>query len=266
MDAFTRFAELMRQPGAKVARSACPLDEACLLIAAHLHPDVDVDAQRARIDDLAAIVGERTVAGVGEALFGRVGFRGDTESYRHPDNSLLHRVLDRRRGIPITLSVLMIEVGRRIGVELVGIGLPGHFLVGDANDDDAFVDPFAAGVRLDRRGCQRLLERIHGQGVALEPAHLRPTPPAMILARVLQNMRVSYAAAGPRALLVEVLRLRTVVPGVPLAERRVLADVLTRAGQFDQAATELETVALRTLGPDGDQLRTQAHRLRARLN
>lgn len=263
MEAFERFGELMRPP----APVSVPLDEACLLIAAHLQPGVDVDGQIGRIDDLAAEVTEPSAEGVRHHLFERLGFRGDLEHYHHPDNSLLHRVVDRRRGIPITLSVLMIEVARRLGVTLVGIGLPGHFVVGDPTDRDAFVDPFAGGAVLDRRGCEQLVKRIHGPGAVLQPAHFEPTPPPSIVARVLQNLRVTYTAPTDRALLAEVLRLRSLVPGVPAGEREELAEVLARSGRFDQAANELEAVAAAVgAGTGADDLRSRAQHLRARLN
>ena len=145
-------------------------------IAAHANRGLDVDEQLHRLDDLAMGCPTPTLDGVCEHLFGVVGFQGDTEDYKHPRNSLLDVVLDRRRGIPITLSVVVMEVGRRLGLDLAGVGMPGHFLVRDRDDDDAFVDPFHQH-RLDREGAEKLFTIIHGRRRPLRRALPRPGRP-----------------------------------------------------------------------------------------
>ena len=259
VEALDRFAELLRKTDA-------PLDEPCLLIAAHLYPGIELVGELARLDDVTAQVAAPTLDELRTGLFVRLGFRGDVDTYRDPANSLLPRVLDRRLGIPITLSVLMIEVGRRLGIPLIGVGLPGHFLVGDASRRGVFIDPFDAGRVLDRTDCTHLLQRIHGPDAVLQDAHLEPSSATAIIARVLQNLRVSYLGNKDRGRLVEVLRMRSAIPGTPATERRDLAGALARTGRFDLAATELDLAAAATPGSVGDQLREQAHQLRARLN
>ena len=138
-----RFADLMELPAASV-----PLDEAAFLIAAHAHPGLDVGAQLARLDDLAMRCLDPSRDGVLAHLFGAEGFRGNDADYYDPDNSMLDRVLDRRRGIPITLSVVLIEVGRRLGVPFTGIGAPGHFIVRH-DGSGVYIDPFNGGRVLD---------------------------------------------------------------------------------------------------------------------
>ena len=128
-DVTDRFAELVRGP-----ESECRLDLGAMLIAAHARRDLDVDEQLTRLDKLAASCGEPTLDGLTRHLFQEEELQGDIEEYSHPRNSLLDSVLDRRRGIPITLSVVVLEVGRRLGVPLEGIGMPGHFLVRDKVD------------------------------------------------------------------------------------------------------------------------------------
>ena len=125
------------------------------LIAAHAHPQLDVGAELARLDDLAARCATPTRDGVLAQLFGTEGFHGNEDDDYDPENSMLDTVLDRRIGIPITLSVLAIQVARRVGVTLTGIGAPGHFIVRDA-DDGTYFDPFHRGRVLDDRerlGC-----------------------------------------------------------------------------------------------------------------
>ena len=136
-----------------------PLDEAALLIAAQARPDLDVGEELGRLDDLAGGCPEATFDGLARHLFTDLGFRGNTEHYQDPDNSYLDQVLRRRVGIPITLSVLTMEVGRRLGVAIDGVGMPGHFLDPPPGRDvpiggATFLDPFGGGRRLDAGGCQ----------------------------------------------------------------------------------------------------------------
>ena len=157
VDVTARFAEIV------VGREAAlPLDELAFLIAAHAHPDLDVADQLARLDELAAQVNDPTLDGLRRLLFRDLGFAGNEEDYYDPRNSYLDDVLDRRTGIPISLAVVMLEVGRRIGVPLSGVSMPGHFLIRDKVDPEVFVDPFARGLLLDRRGCQLRFHGVHG--------------------------------------------------------------------------------------------------------
>src|SRR5256885_16075663 len=126
MDPTGRFAELVNG-----LEAALPLDEAGLLIAAHAKPELDVGEQLARFDALADRVGEPTLDGLRRLLFRDLGFAGNEDDYFDPRNSYLDDVLERRTGIPISLAVVMMEVGRRVGVPLSGVSMPGHFLVPD---------------------------------------------------------------------------------------------------------------------------------------
>src|SRR6187399_3482763 len=124
LDATARFAALVARQDRPL-----PVDEALLLIASHADPMLDLDVQLRRLDDLASLVEEPTIEAVCDTLFGRLGFAGDRTTYYAAENSLLPAVLDRRLGIPLSLSLLTIEVGRRVGVPVEGIGMPGHYLV-----------------------------------------------------------------------------------------------------------------------------------------
>ncbi|MGH9274379.1 MAG: transglutaminase family protein, partial [Acidimicrobiales bacterium] len=148
-DPTTRFAALVR-----LGDDALPLDEAVLLIAAHALPGLEIGDELARLGDLAAGVDASTVDGLRTHLVDRLGFAGDAVTYHDARNSLLPEVLDRRVGIPLTLAIVAMEVGRRCGVPLLGVGMPGHFLVRPADDDDRFLDLFHGGAVLDRGGCQ----------------------------------------------------------------------------------------------------------------
>jgi regulator of sirC expression with transglutaminase-like and TPR domain len=258
-----RFAALVARPDAQI-----PLDETSLVIAAQAQLDLDVDAELAGIDAIAAEVRDPTLTGVLRLLFRDMGFAGDSESYYDPRNSFLNDVVRRRTGIPITLSILLMEVARRHSVPLAGVGMPGHFLVRDKVDPSVFVDAFDSGRLLDVAGCARLFRRVHGVTARFDPAFLEPVPRALIVARVLGNLRAIYAQLGDRASLEWVLRLRTLLPGSgadelsELAEtQRLRGDVLSAASTYDRAADALEST-----GADSSVPRTAAAQIRARLN
>jgi regulator of sirC expression with transglutaminase-like and TPR domain len=257
MAAADRFDEL-------VARRDPPLDELALAIAAAGRPGLDVDRQLGRLDALSAELDANSPAALCAELFGIGRFVGDTDHYYDADNSFLDRVLDRRRGIPITLSTLAIEVGRRLGIGLVGIGMPGHFLVRDASDVDAFFDPFVGGARLDIAGCASRFRQLHPSGGFGEHL-LDPVEPLAIASRMLNNLTNIYMQRGDVGNLAWVLRLRTSLPDATVSLRRQYAGVLANAGRFWQAADAYDALAEEQ--PErGDDHRRHASRLRARLN
>jgi regulator of sirC expression with transglutaminase-like and TPR domain len=261
MDATARFVELVGGPEAEL-----PLDEACLLVAAHAHPGMAVDEHLDRLDRLALAVPDASVDGVVDLLFRKEGFRGNVEHYYEPENSFLDSVLERRLGIPITLSILTMEIGRRVGVPLDGIGMPGHFLIRERDHPQVFVDPFHAGRRLDVAGCAELFHRFQGTEATFGAELLDAVGPRAILARLLANLRATYHQRGDRRALVWTLRLRSRIPGVPLGEWRALASALTAIGRFDEAADELEGLAGHVDEPSATKLANRARELRARLN
>ncbi len=252
-DPTSRFADLVARSGPDL-----PLDEASLLVAAHALPALDVGAELGRLDQLAAGVPEPTLVGLRSHLVDGLGFAGDRDDYHDPRNSLLPQVLDRRRGIPLSLAIVAIEVGRRRGVTLQGIGMPGHFLLRSADDADRFVDLFHGGAELDRAGCRALFDRLHPARPWLD-RYLDPVGSVAIVARMLGNLAGAYRRAGDRAGLTWSLELRRMLPGSSDRERRELAVLFGAVGRFDEAA------ALFELSGDDRDHRT-ALRMRARLN
>jgi regulator of sirC expression with transglutaminase-like and TPR domain len=219
MEHTERFANL-------VTRAGVPLDVGALLIAAHAHAG-DIEASLTGLDELAAQCPSATVDGLCEFLFGAAGFTGDSLTYGDPENSMLDRVLQRRLGIPITLSVVTMEVGRRLGVDLVGVGMPGHFLVRVSSNSEQFIDPFHLGRRLDARGCEQLLSQIQGRTVSLHPSSLAAVDNRAILWRMLTNLKAIYAERRDWFDLEWVLRLRCRFPDAPDNERAEHSRVLT---------------------------------------
>ncbi len=156
----------------------------------------DLVGQLARIDELAASVESPTAQGVARSLFASGRLRGNVADYSDPRNSLLDVVMERGLGIPITLSILMIEVGARLGVRLCGVGLPGHFLVGEidgvARIPSRFFDPFHGGAVLDAEDCRDLVNRMAGRPVAIPPVAWYPASMVAIVERMLNNLRAIW--------------------------------------------------------------------------
>ena len=258
MEATARFAELLRRPDGEI-----PLDEAATLIASHAHPDVDVGDVLARLDTLAAESAAADADALADFLFVERGFAGNTVDYGDPRNSYLDDVLTRRLGIPISLSVLMIETGRRRGLELRGVSMPGHFLV--AAGPGAFVDPFHNGRRLDEPACRDLFHQVRGAAAEFRAEYLAPAPTAAIVERMLANLQHSLLRREPRAA-AWVLRLRLRIPGTSAPERLALATMLGTLGRFQEAANELDTLAPELDDADAQRATRQAATLRARGN
>jgi len=184
---------------ALLARGEPDLFDGALLIAELVDPAEDAGQARQRVAELAARMQKDKGASEGllpaltRVLFEEEGFRGDEESYDEPSNSSVGSVLARRRGMPITLSIVAMEVGKLAGLRLTGIGLPGHFVVGGPDlPEGMYLDPFGGGALCDAEALSRRLGAIFGAPVALGSDALRPDPARTILARVLLNLRRSY--------------------------------------------------------------------------
>ena len=261
VDPVARFTALVTEQG-----DDAPLDLAALLIAATAHEGLDVDARLRELDRLAEGIPLGDPDGWRRRLYGELGFSGNAVDYYDPENSFLDAVLVRRTGIPITLAVVAMSVARRTGVELVGIGMPGHFLVRRADDEDAFVDPFE-GIELDADGARRLFVRV-ASGAATtpwSPSFLEPVGTRSILGRILLNLKAVYTRRHDVQSLAWVLRLRLALSDTPEQERIELSRALAAGGRPGEAADELLTVAGRV--PDrAEELALEAVRLRARLN
>jgi regulator of sirC expression with transglutaminase-like and TPR domain len=200
-----RFAEI-------VSRDDFALDHAALLIGAWEYPERDLEAYREMLDDISSRIAPdvaRANGGAGRAraisdwLFDRLGFAGNTDDYYDPRNSFLCEVIDRRIGIPISLSVLFLEVSRRLGVLAQGVNFPGHFLVRVAIEDAwLFLDPFSGGRVLTPADLEALLRKTTTPTAVLEPSVIAAASKRQIVARMLVNLAGIYGRNGdlPRSL------------------------------------------------------------------
>lgn len=187
---------------AGLSDSEIDLGHAALLIAGCEYPDLDIRGYIRRLDMLASGVAERMPAGakplqqveiLNDFLFQQRRFRGNAENYYDPRNSYLNEVLDRRIGIPITLSVVYMEIARRLNIPIRGVGLPGHFVVSyDVRGVNLYIDPFNGGKLLSSEDCHEMVFRALGTTGVSFGHFLQPVTNRAILTRILTNLKVIY--------------------------------------------------------------------------
>lgn len=232
------------------------LFEGALLISKLVDPAEDLEPVRAAVESLAARVrAARRGATADEALrrvlFSEEGFRGDAVGYDEPENSSVARVLATRRGMPITLSIVVLEVARRAGMALAGIGLPGHFVVGGPDlPPGRFLDPFDGGALCDAESVSRRVGAIFGTTLELPPEAFAPDSARSILLRVLSNLRRSYEKRERHEEALATLEWAEALdPGESsyLRERGLL---LLKSGRSEEAVEALEAYVRAATGED----------------
>jgi regulator of sirC expression with transglutaminase-like and TPR domain len=209
----SRFAKLMAGDS-----DSLDLGEVSLVMSGALQPGLDEIEWLAALDLIAGECPTPTPEGVSRYLFDELGFAGNKEAYYDWRNSCLDRVIETRTGIPISLSILMIEVGRRVGVELVGVGMPAHFLVRSVEDDTTFFDPFDGGRQLDRDDARALFETITRGQAPWSDSHLDPTPNRAIVIRMLNNLKSVFARRSDEVRFALVMQLRAQVAELAVLE------------------------------------------------
>jgi regulator of sirC expression with transglutaminase-like and TPR domain len=211
MDPAVRFAQIVEGPAADRH-----LDLLCALVATTIDRTADVGEILLGLDNIARLC-PASFDGIVDTLFASGMFAGDGDDYHHPRNSLLHEVLLRRTGMPITLCVVAIEVGKRLGVPISGVGLPGHFVICD-KASGTFADPFGRGLRYDQTGMIRSWKQRMGDDAAFRPSMLTPTGSREIVLRILNNLKHSLITRDEPVLLARLATLRAAFP--ELADER----------------------------------------------
>lgn len=200
-DAILQLGHLVGSPEADVAGGSLDLAQGAAFIASTDDSNIDFDGIQSNLDRMAQAAQARMTAdsdalsqlnAITDLLFGVIGFTGNRDDYYDPRNSYLNHVLERRMGIPITLSLLCIEVGRRAGVPILGIGMPGHFLIRHRDEPNFFVDSFNGGLLLSQDECAALMREAAGDSARLEANHLNAVTPREIFARILRNLKAIY--------------------------------------------------------------------------
>jgi regulator of sirC expression with transglutaminase-like and TPR domain len=283
MAALERFGELLA-----VEDDRIELARACLLIAEDAYPGLDVDRYVDELERLALRLrahlsrtagAEEKVVELNQFLFEELGYSGNSDDYYDPRNSYLNEVIDRRTGIPLTLSVLYMELGRKIGLPIEGVSFPGHFLVRVRMRGGMLVlDPFAGGEPQSEDELRARLERVIPRGATgrvpvrdlpldqfLEPATNR-----QILARLLRNLKGIYKQAEMPERMLDVLNRALLVTPDSTSDLRDRGVVYQRLQCYRAALQDLrDYVALEPDAADADEMRVKVIELNslcARLN
>jgi len=265
------FAERVRLPDEQL-----DLAEAALLIAEEEYPALDrlrylelldelADAARAKLGDEADPYARVNV--LSEYLFDEEKFAGNEREYYDPRNSFLNEVLERRLGIPVTLSLVYMEVGGRLGMEIVGVGMPAHFLAKYVGErEEIVVDPFRRGIIMSADDCKELLRRVTGDLIPVSTGDLPVLGKKEMLNRMLNNLKGIYLARKdyPRSL-AAVERMLLVNPKQP-EEVRDRGLIKYRLGELTEAIFDLETyLNANPDAPDADAMERQVREMRREL-
>jgi regulator of sirC expression with transglutaminase-like and TPR domain len=254
----------------------CDIDltVATLALARIEYPDLDIAHHVKQVEILAARSGTagiddplRALHRLREFLFEEEGFRGNGEDYYDPANSCLNRVLERKLGIPITLSIVMMEVGRRAGLCVQGVGLPGHFVVSAAvGTDSVLLDPFDGGTVLTQETAAALVARAVGRRVALTAEHFAPVTKRHILVRMLANLKGAYVRREEWAKALAVVdRLLVLDPRASVFVRD-RGSLLVKLGDLLRGAADWERyLGAQPHAVDADKIKRELRRLREHL-
>jgi regulator of sirC expression with transglutaminase-like and TPR domain len=249
---FSRIASL---PDDEVDRA-----RAALLIARVEYPELDIAHELGLLDSLAAAAARRidtdadplvSVNQLNEYLFEEVGFRGNQEDYYDPRNSFLNQVLLRRRGIPVTLSLVCMEVARRLGIELIPIGMPGHLLLRHQDVPDWFIDPFHGGLLLSLAECQERLQQMFQGTIPWDAGCLTPLNNREFIARILGNLKGIYLQRQDHHRARSILDHLVIIRPEASQELRDRGAVNYRLGRYQDALDDLQCY-LRATAPAED--------------
>lgn len=251
------------------------LDRAALLISAGEYPHLNVEEYISLLDQFgveASAVDDAfgdplgRIQRLSNLLFDEFEFRGNTVNYYDARNSFLNDVIDRRTGIPITLSVVMIEVARRIGLRLFGVGLPGHFIVKYIDENrEIFVDPFHDGRIINEENCHEIISKMYNNQMKFHPSFLQAATKKQILARMLQNLKGIYSKAKDHhktLWLIELALLLNPEASLEIRDRGLIRFAL---GKYGQAKTDLEEYLRRVpQADDAGEIKNRLIQLRQR--
>lgn len=237
-----------------VPDSDIPLLQATLTIGLVSGLEIDFDEEQRHFNAMAEGARER-MEGVEKPqiafqklldfFFRDLGFNGDSEDYYNPENSLMHVVLEKAKGIPITLSILFIELARAVGFDVFGVGFPGHFLIGARlvekhRPEVTYHDPFQQGHSLSSYELQEMLDAIYGHHVHLTEMHLRPVTNRYMLTRVLNNLKMAYSRNHHNEETLRVLDALLLLDPSDLRNIRDRGLINAHLGHYQQALVDLE--------------------------
>ena len=227
------------------------LAKAALLFAKEEYPDLDIDVYLRKLDlmaeEIKSRVGHNTspyflITEINNYLFKEEGFRGNENDYYDPKNSFLNDMLDRKTGIPITLSVLYMEIANRLGLPLLGVGFPGHFVVKYSGlGEEILIDPFNKGRILSFKDCKEIIDRIYGSRMQFQSEFLQPVTKKQILSRMLHNLKGIYLNSKNYIKALSVVDMILLVDTLAMDELRDRGLLYYNLECFSQALFDLET-------------------------
>jgi regulator of sirC expression with transglutaminase-like and TPR domain len=259
---------------------AIPLAEAALLMACEEYPQLEISPFIDQLDEIAeearSLLREgdsprETIDKINSVLFDRMGFRGNTEDYYDPRNSFFNDVMERRVGIPITLSAVYLEVARRLEVPIVGVGMPGRFLVKYRTPlEELILDPFNRGEIIGREECRSMLTELYGADVQFTEQMLERATHRQILARMLNNLKVIYLKAQTYDKALAMVDMMLMVQPEDVEQYRDRGLLHLQLRQFEAAAKDLDHY-LKAVPDSTDKEEIQEHlkelsRIRAMMN
>lgn len=240
--ALSAFAREVDQPDDRVN-----VARAALVMGGFEYPELDVQESEDKLDRLARAAQARVsrsgtpAVELARFLFDELGYAGNAEQYHDPRNSFLNQVIERRLGIPITLSVLYLAVAKRLGVPAAGVGLPGHFIVrADLGAAPAFIDPFHNGALLTEDDCRERVRAITDGKLPFLPEFLSPVSARYILTRMLNNLKNAYAQQGDLARSLSVVERLLVLNPHDVIETRNLGLLYAGLGRKREAVSAFE--------------------------
>lgn len=230
--------------------SAIPLAEASLLMACEEYPQLEISPYLDQLDHMADLAQENigtndspleTVEKINAVLFETFGFRGNTEDYYDPRNSFFNDVLDRRVGIPITLSAVYLEVSRRLEFPISGVGMPGHFVVKYMDRTrEFFLDPFHGGQILTRDDCRQRIREMYGESYEFDDRVLERVTNRQILARMLNNLKLIYLKAQTYDKSLAIVDMMLMVDPGDIEQYRDRGLLRLQLRQFEGAGKDLD--------------------------
>lgn len=239
-------------------------------------PGLDVAGYLAKIDRIASAVKGRSghdagvyrmIAALNYVLFQELGFRGNREHYFDARNSFLNEVIDRKLGIPISLSLLYMEVARRLGLHLDGVGFPGHFLVKvSAREEEIIIDPFTAGEIKSRESLDEILYGLYGGRIVFRAEFVEGVTKKQLLTRMLMNLKAIYWNEGNLAKSLSVVERLLILDPASADHMRDRGVIYLKLECFNQARADFETyLSLKPDADDAGEVREKIVRLAGRL-
>ena len=270
LDPYREFRQAVDRPEDKI-----DLGRAALTIALSNYPGLDIAGYLARLDELAAEAVERggaeadayrAIAALNYVLFNQHGYRGNTEDYYDPKNSFLNEVIERKTGIPITISVLYLEVAQRIGLVLEGVNFPGHFLVKHEGEGvEIVIDPFHSGEVKSRKDLRAMLDRLSGSTVPFRAEFLTATGKKQILKRMLGNLKAIYLQNGDFGQALSVFDRLIIIDPAAAGEIRDRGLLYLELDYLAQAREDFETyLSLAPQARDAERVREELVKLARR--